>query len=907
MNTRHTESASVPPDGLTGLKTQWSRLVDVLDETGATRTWHLLDSWATRQSADEDNAVSPAPPALTLVCVHGNPSWSFLWRRVLAGVPDNVRVVAMDQLDMGFSERTGVKRTLSMRIDDLHRLTETLQITGPVVSVAHDWGGPISLGWALRHVGTPDNEPQQRGAWLAGVVLTNTAVHQPVGASAPTVIRLIRSAIMLKPITVFTNLFIKGAVIMSKPALPPGVGEGFYAPYRSSKRRLAIADFVADIPLEPDHESAAALDAIAAGLDQLSDVPTLLLWGPRDKVFSDLYLHDLESRLPHAQVHRFPNAAHFVGEDADISGAINAWIEPLVLDSLDAVTASNSMVAAVSDDVATPEGRALADFTHVSADTEAVVEIAPTPRAITFGELTRQVELLATGMATFGIQPGERVAVMITPGVDLALTVYACWRLGATLVLVDSGLGRQGMQRALQSANPKYLVGIDKALIAARVLGWPGLRIALGKRSGVFTRSVRVITDIEALCQLGKDTKAPVWPAADCVAAVAFTSGSTGPSKGVIYQHAQIQAQRDVLAQLYSITPDDRLVAAFAPFALYGPTLGITSIVPNMDVTKPSSLSAAALADAVKRIQATLVFASPAALVNIVATRQALNGSQVAACANVRLGLSAGAPVRAALLNAARQLFVNASFHTPYGMTEVLPVADISLNELQAIDALRKNNTRNPDVANTTSLAGVCVGYPVPGTSILIDPLDVGGVPMGAPDTQQGQLGEIVVQAPHLRHGYDRLWMTNHQASIPEGMHRTGDIGELDEQGRLWVGGRLGHVIVTPQGPLAPVACEQNIETLEDINMAAVVGVGPVGTQCVVAVVQMSSDVHAPGSATLALLDRVRDKACALADIAAVLVVSQLPVDRRHNSKVDRAAVALWATRTLGGEKVAGP
>ena len=874
MNQRHTESACVPPDGLTGLSPQWSRLVDVTDESGVVRTWHLLDSWATRLSAIEGN-VDADVPELTLVCVHGNPSWSFLWRHVLCGAPSSVRVIAMDQLDMGFSERTGIRRTLAMRVDDLHRLVQTLGIAGPVVSVAHDWGGPISLGWAMQHIEQP--------AWLAGVVLTNTAVHQPPDASAPAVIRLIRSRALLKPVTVLTNLFIRGAVAMSRPSLAADVSVGFNAPYRNASRREAIADFVADIPLEPEHESAATLDAIADGLSRLSAVPALLLWGPRDKVFSDLYLHDLEARLPHAQVHRFPKAAHFVSEDADVSGAINAWLDAHV-------PGSPGVLESASDP--TTASRALADFSQVNPDTDAVVEIAPAPRSITFGELARRVEQLATGMASFGVRAGERVAVMVTPGVDLALTVYACWRLGATLVLVDSGLGRHGMQRALQSANPKYLVGIDKALLAARLLGWPGLRIALGSRSDLFKRSLRVVTDIETLCALGEGGEPPAWPAADCVAAVVFTSGSTGPSKGVIYQHAQVQAQRDVLAQLYCIAPDDRLVAAFAPFALYGPTLGITSIVPDMDVTKPGSLSAAALAEAVKRIQATLVFASPAALVNIVATRRALNESQLAACAKVRLGLSAGAPVRAALLKAAQQVFVNASFQTPYGMTEVLPVANISLAELQGLEF---------------SSAGVCVGYPVPETSLFIDPLDKSGVPEGMPVQQPGRLGEILVRAPHIRYGYDRLWMTNQSASVPEGMHRTGDIGELDEQGRLWVGGRLGHVVTTPQGPLAPVACEQSIETLENIDLAAVVGVGPAGTQCVVAVVQMSSDAHAPGAASLELVSGVRDKTSALIDIAAVLVVKQLPVDRRHNSKVDRAAVAQWATRTLGGEKVAGP
>ena len=165
------EPAVLPPAGLPGLDPAWSRLVSTRDADGVLRTWHVLDTGVT---GTED-------PALTLVCVHGNPTWSYLWRRVLAAAPGDVRVVAVDHLDMGFSERTGTVRRLAQRIDDLARLTDALGITGPVVTVAHDWGGPISLGWALAHRDQ-----------LRGVVLLNTAVHQPEGSPAPAAIRLAR-------------------------------------------------------------------------------------------------------------------------------------------------------------------------------------------------------------------------------------------------------------------------------------------------------------------------------------------------------------------------------------------------------------------------------------------------------------------------------------------------------------------------------------------------------------------------------------------------------------------------------------------------------------------------------------------------------------------------------------------
>ncbi|MDH3518033.1 MAG: alpha/beta fold hydrolase, partial [Acidimicrobiia bacterium] len=146
--------AELPPPGLPGLDPSWSRLVATPDLDGVGRTWHLLD-----------NQVEE--PSLTLLCVHGNPTWSYLWRRLVRAAPSGVRVIAVDQLDMGYSERTGTTRRLGQRIDDLHALTSALGLTGPVVTVAHDWGGPISLGWAQRN---PDI--------VAGIVLANTAVEQ---------------------------------------------------------------------------------------------------------------------------------------------------------------------------------------------------------------------------------------------------------------------------------------------------------------------------------------------------------------------------------------------------------------------------------------------------------------------------------------------------------------------------------------------------------------------------------------------------------------------------------------------------------------------------------------------------------------------------------------------------------
>ena len=283
-----------------GLNPAWSHVVDVVDEGGVRRTWHVLD-----------NGVAPTEG--TLLCVHGNPTWSYLWRRFLAGAEPGWRVVAVDQLGMGYSERPDRPRTLAERIDDLDAVTAGLGMTGRILVAAHDWGGPISLGWAERH--------RDR---VAGLILANTGVSVPAGARPAILVPLVRSRLLREAVCVRTATFVRGAARLTRAPLPPGVRAALRAPYFSAARRRAVGDFVADIPLMPTHPSRAALDRVLSGLAQLSEVPVLLLWGPRDPVFSPAFLRDLEHQLPQADVHRYAGASHLVAEDVP-EATDHAW------------------------------------------------------------------------------------------------------------------------------------------------------------------------------------------------------------------------------------------------------------------------------------------------------------------------------------------------------------------------------------------------------------------------------------------------------------------------------------------------------------------------------------------------------------------------------------------------------
>jgi olefin beta-lactone synthetase len=285
----------------------------------------------------------------------------------------------------------------------------------------------------------------------------------------------------------------------------------------------------------------------------------------------------------------------------------------------------------------------------------------------------------------------------------------------------------------------------------------------------------------------------------------------------------------------------------------------------------------------------------------VAATADRLAPRQRAALAGVRLLLSAGAPVPVSLLRTVSELLPGAELHTPYGMTEVLPVTDITLAEIERAGGASRGGTGNDS-------SGVCVGRPLPGVQVAVRPLDQLGQPDPTPTEKAGVTGEICVGAAHVKDRYDQLWATDQAAAAAAGTHpgwhRTGDVGHLDDDGRLWVEGRLVHLVTTAAGVVTPVGVEQRVQELPEVALAAAVGVGPVGTQALVVVVA-PEQAQPAGLASPDLARAVR-AAVGSVEVAAVLVVAALPVDIRHNSKIDRTRVAAWAARVLAGGSTKG-
>ncbi|GFZ80758.1 alpha/beta fold hydrolase [Nesterenkonia alkaliphila] len=885
---------------LPGLASTWSRLVEA-KSPGGPHTFHVLDTGPVL-------AERGIKPTGTILALHGNPTWSYLWRGVIAASLERAepgsawRVIAPDQLDMGFSDRLAHPeppaagapsyRRLEQRLDDLDALADALDIdTGqPLVTLGHDWGGIISLAWAVRHSSSVD-----------AVSTLNTAVDHPSGEPVPPALRAAMAPGLLPAATVLTDAFLRTTLSLAEGGLDPHVSAAYRAPYVSRLGRGGIGGFVADIPALAQHSSRTALEEASAGLREW-EKPALLIWGPKDPVFRDRYLHDLLDRLPGADLHRFEGAGHLVAEDRNISEVLFTWLHQKF--QHDAAPAASSPPPAA--EVMGLHQQLAQMAASWRRDSPAVVELKDSGASqLSWAQLQEQVEVLASGLHELGVRSGDRVSLLVQPGNQLTVILYACLRLGAVAVVADAGLGLRGLTRAVRSAWPDWVIGEKPGLAAAAALGWPGRRISVDALSPRAAAIAGVEASVQRLLRGGRSAQLDTvpMPAGEDQAAVLFTSGSTGPAKGVIYTHARLGALVALLRSTFSIQPGASLIAGFAPFALLGPAIGATSVTPDMTVTKPATLSAAAVAAAAREGRATMFFGSPAALANVVATAGELSEQQRQDLAGIRLVLSAGAPVHPQLLDRVQELFPTAELHTPYGMTEGLLQADITRPEIHQ--------------AMATGQPGVCVGRPVEGVVFALAPLDDLGRPaetLQDPQNVPGKLGEIVVSAAHLKAGYDRLWHTDLRSRRDRYRellwHRTGDVGHFDAEGRLWVQGRVQHVITTPAGPVGPGVVETPVDALPQVRRSAAVGVGPAGTQAVVVVLEPASGAELGfGSSPLAQPEVSRQvrEASSEVPVSAVLVVDRLPTDIRHNSKIDRTALAGWAEQVLAGRRVNTP
>jgi olefin beta-lactone synthetase len=503
---------------------------------------------------------------------------------------------------------------------------------------------------------------------------------------------------------------------------------------------------------------------------------------------------------------------------------------------------------------------------------------------LTRADLDGRCDRAATALKNLGIGEGTRTVLMVKPSVEFFAITFALFKLGAIPVMVDPGMGTKNLGTCLAQAEPTAFIGIPKAQLARRLFGWARTTIKTSITVGprLFPSDRRLET------KQVSDTIAFHVPAPGETAAILFTSGSTGAPKGVVYTHETFGAQIRLLRDVYGITPGEVDLSTFPLFALFGPALGMASVVPLMDASRPATANPRHLVRAIQDFSCTNVFASPA-IVRLLGDELEATNRRLD---SVRRVLSAGAPAaKESLATLARHLPEGVEIFTPYGATEALPVTSIGSRELLS------------DRAHAPAAGGVCVGLPVAGIDIAILEIDERPIENWSDDLRlpPGQIGEIVVRGDVVTQTYFHRPESTQLAKICDDdrvWHRMGDVGYLDDLGRLWMCGRKAHRVETGEERLFTLPCEAIFNPHPAVKRTALVGVGPRDSQRPVLCVELLPGERRRASLTRALLDLGRDNALTRS-IATILYHKRFPVDVRHNAKIFRERLAEWAARKL--------
>jgi olefin beta-lactone synthetase len=498
----------------------------------------------------------------------------------------------------------------------------------------------------------------------------------------------------------------------------------------------------------------------------------------------------------------------------------------------------------------------------------------------TFAELDSDVDACARLMEARGIKRGTRTLIMVRQGLELIVCTFALLKVGAVPVVIDPGMGLKSFLSCVRRTGPEALVGIPLAQIVSRVFrgSFKSLKYRLSVDRLGFWRNVG-----------NYRTSAPFNMALTTesdLAAILFTSGSTGAPKGVRYLHGMFEAQFRLLDKLYHFTPGEVNMPMLPVFALFNPALGMTSVVPDLDPSHPAKADPEKLVAGLLQNRVTNSFGSPV-LWRKVADYCETSELELPA---LRIILIAGASVPTELVRRLRAVAPNAECYTPYGATEGLPLASISGAELLG------------EVEEAQHFgAGSCVGKAAPEVELRCMRVTDGAV--AAFDESRcvpdGEVGEIVACGPVVTEEYDCLPDATAAAKMRDAegrvWHRMGDLGRFDKKGRLWFCGRKAERVLTAKGLLYPDCCEGVFNVHPDVARTALVGVRRGGAIVPAIAVETKRGKYPftkKAKSDLAEELMVLGKGSSFtSDIETFFFERHFPVDVRHNAKIHRLAL----------------
>ncbi|MEV0948665.1 fatty acid CoA ligase family protein [Rhodococcus sp. NPDC049939] len=523
-----------------------------------------------------------------------------------------------------------------------------------------------------------------------------------------------------------------------------------------------------------------------------------------------------------------------------------------------------------------------AAVTYADGPTDAL----PSYTDLTFAELDAWSDALAEQFTADGIAAGTRTIVLVNPGPELYAILFGLFKARAVPVVIDPGMGLRPMLRCLAAVDPQAFIGIPQAH-AVRVLfrrAFPNVRatVTVGRRWAWRGRTLASAGRIP-------NRRAPqhAIPAADDLLMIAFTTGSTGPAKAVELTHGNLEAMLAQTQSMTAVTEDESALVTLPMFGMLYLLLGARIVLPPLIPSQVGATNPLHVVNAINRFDVATLFASPAVLGPLLEHARTHKSTM----STVRAVFSGGAPVPDRVITGLRDVLPDAAqVHAGYGATEAIPMSSIESRELLSglTDQARGG-------------AGTCIGRPVDGVEVRIIAVDDDPLPRWS----QAQpldvgVGEIVVSGPNVSTRYFWPPEANLIGKIRDGdrvWHRTGDLGRIDSQGRIWFCGRKSQRVGTSSGVLYPVQVEQIFSAVDGVARTALVGVGERPRQRPVLCIEL-----APGANPVETLAAVRARAAEnplSAEIDTFLIHPRFPVDIRHNAKIGREQLAAWASTEL--------
>lgn len=510
---------------------------------------------------------------------------------------------------------------------------------------------------------------------------------------------------------------------------------------------------------------------------------------------------------------------------------------------------------------------------------------------LTYKQLDDLSENLAKQLLNHGLKAGMRTAFLVKPSLEFFVVTFALFKARIVPVLIDPGIGLKNMKICLLESQAEAFLGIPAAHAARVLFRWRGKdqrwtrKFSIGQRTFPGTLAYSELLKPAPSGQLLPESQI------DDTAAILFTSGSTGVPKGAVYTQLNFLTQVELLAKTLRISPGERDLCTFPLFALFAPALGMTAVIPEMDFTKPAKVDPEKIKEAIDNFGISNMFGSPA-LVKRVGNYGLEKGWKFP---SLRRVISAGAPVPTSVIENFRKLMQDdADFFTPYGATESLPVA------IAESRVLIGENRRRHEAG-----LGLCVGSPVPPTQLKILRITDEELPIFTDDdlVQAGTIGEIMVSGNQVTQSYFNREKSTKLAKTKDAEgklhHRMGDVGYLDAEGLLWFCGRKSHRVLTAQGDIFTIPVEAVFNTHPLVARTALVGLGAAPDQIPLLCVEPLRSLNAAETAKLfSDLKVLARKHAHTSKVDKFLIHPEFPVDIRHNSKIFREKLKVWADQT---------